>query len=592
MKKKLLIILSILTIVLVFSFARAQVSQQTIDYLLNSPQDAWVTQGLAAAGVTNLDLSYLNSFSGSNANEYAKTILAVIAAEEDPYNFNGQDLVEGLLSYHNNGQLGATNLLNDDFWGVMALVAAGEEITSEVIQDCKNFILGAQNSDGGWSYSPSGSSDTNDTAAAIMALLDAGLGSGSTEIQQALNYLEEAQNDDGGFSFYPGGESDSGSDSWVIAALYKAGIDPDNWQQNGNTPITHLESLGLPDGSYKWIASDPQGNLLMTAYAAVALSESYYPVSYYNPPPPPEPSLYNLRIEGSIETYCDDEVEATTAMEIVENGAAVCGYSYQIEQTPLGPYLVSINGEAASGTSGWLYRVNWDSPVIGASQYQLEEGDEVLWYFGEFTDLPLKLELDETQVEPEDEVTATVEYYDNGIWLPANEVTVYVGDQQYITSGSGQVTFSLTTTGNYEVFAEKPDYIRSNREDLMVGEGVSQTVDLLVNIYNPSGPGGNTISFTLNTNSLDFGTLELGQSASSSLALTNTGDLPIYVEATVSGDTVFSENLYLNQVLWEMFSSNVNTNQTQSIPVELEIPVSYTASGQKQGSLVFWATAQ
>ena len=594
MRKKTIIILLTIALVSVFSFVQAQVSQQTIDYLASGMQDAWVTQGLAATGQTNLDLSYLDDFSGSNANEYAKTILAVIAAGEDPYNFNSQDLVAGLFSYYNNQQLGATSLLNDDFWGLMALVAAGEEVSSQVIQDIKNFILAAQNTDGGWGFSPLASSDTNDTAAAIMALLDAGLQSSSTEIQNALNYLQQAQNDDGGFSFYENGTSDAGSDSWVIAALDKTGIDPNSWLRGSNTPISHLESLALPDGSYRWVITDPAGNLLMTAYAAVALAEKYYPVEYYEPPVPSGPAVYPLRIEGSIQTYCDAEIEAANAMEIIENGASVCGYTYQIEQSALGPYLVSISGETASGLSGWQYRINWQSLMVGADQYELEEGDEVLWYYGDFTLLPLRVELNSSQVEAGEEVTATVEYYDNGIWLPASEAAVYAAEEQYIANGSGQVILNFTETGSYEIYAEKENYIRSNRENLIVGNGASQAVNLTVNINNPGGTGGgsggSSISFSVDVSSLNFGTLQPGQSASSSLTVTNSGSLPIYIEATVAGDAVFEDHLFLDEVLWELYNTQVGGVQTRNIPVELEVPSNYSGSGQKQGTLVFWAT--
>ncbi|MBU1131074.1 DUF4430 domain-containing protein [Patescibacteria group bacterium] len=591
MKKKLLVILSILAVILACRFVQAEVGQQTINYLLNGPQDAWVTQGLAAAGQTNLNLSYLDNFSGSSANDYAKTILALAAAGENPYSYNGTNFVTALEAYHQNSQIGDPTLLSDDFWAVLALRSAGKDIADVLIQDSKNFILTNQNADGGWSYAPGGGSDTNDTAAAIMALLDAGSASTDPEILSAITYLQNSQNSDGGFAFVAGSESDSGSDSWVIAALYKLGVDPASWTQGENNPVSHLESLMLADGSFTWVASNPVSNVLMTAYAVVALSESYYPVSYFDPPEP-DPVLHHLRIEGASQTYCDELVEAVTALDIIENGASICGYTYQIEQTSFGPYLAAINGEAASGMSGWLYRVNWDSPFIGANEYILEEGDEVLWYFGEFTDLPLKLELSDDQIELAGEVTATVEYYNNGSWLAANGATVFAGNNQYTANDAGQATLTFSFIGSYQIYAEKESYIRSNHEDLIVGSGISQSVGLLVNINNPGGPPGDTISFSIDTSSLDFGALEPGQFATSSLMVTNTGDLPIYLEAVVSGDAVFEDNLYLNQVLWEMFSSNVETSQSQNVPVQLNVPAGFAGSGQKNGSLIFWATGQ
>jgi hypothetical protein len=372
--------------------------------------------------------------------------------------------------------------------------------------------------------------------------------------------------------------------------LSKAGINPATWQKNNNTPITHLQSLVLPDGSYRWIASDLAGNRLMTAYAAVALSEKFYPVEYYQITPA-NPGQHQLRIEGDSQTYCDQLVEASNALEIVEHGAEPCGYTYQIQQLSFGPYLVSINGETASGTAGWLYRVNWISPNVGANQYQLAEGDEVLWYFGEYTDSPLKLTLNVNQIEPNGQVTATVQYYDNGNWLPADQTTVYAGSATYQTNDSGQTNFTFSQTGSYQIYAEKNNYVRSNKVSLTVGNGVSQSVNLSVNIQNSSGPG-NTISFYVNSDNLNFGNLEPGQSASSSLTVTNDGTVPLHLEATVSGDNIFQDNFYLNQVTWGNFSANLSANQNQNISTRLSVPASYSGSGQKQGALIFWATGQ
>jgi len=590
MKKKLLAAGVTLTLILSFSLTKAEVSPLTIDYLRGAQQSAFVTQGLAAAGETNFNLEYLNDFNGASAFDYAKAILALTAAGENPYDYHSTDFVAALESYHQNNQIGDLTLINDDFWAILALRSAGTDIGDTVIQDSKNFILNNQNNDGGWSYAPQGESDTNDTASAIMALLDSGLEANGLEIQAAIGYLHQTQNNDGGWSFSGGGESDSGSDSWVMAALYKLGENPANWIKNGHDPIGHLESLMLPDGSFTWVASNPVSNVLMTAYAAIALSESYYPVNYISDPPP-TPNLHHLRIEGANQTYCDAEVVATTALNIIENGASVCGYSYVIENTEYGPYLFSINGEAAQGMSGWLYRVNWISPYIGAADYVLEEGDAVLWYFGEFTDLPLKLELSSTQTEINQEITASINYYDNGLWLPADNATVYAQGQIYTTNGAGQVILTFGQTGNFEVYAEKENHVRSNRVTVAVGNGTSQDVDLTVYIDNP-GNGGNTISFTLDVGSLNFGTMQPGETASSSLNITNTGDLPIYVEATVAGADIFQDHLYLNQVLWENFSSNIPINQTSNVALQLNIPEGYGGNGQKNGNLIFWATGR
>ena len=47
-------------------------------------------------------------------------------------------------------------------------------------------------------------------------------------------------------------------------------------------------------------------------------------------------------------------------------------------------YVTSINGLASgavSSTSGWMYKVNDESPMVSANEYRLTENDVVLWYY-------------------------------------------------------------------------------------------------------------------------------------------------------------------------------------------------------------------
>ncbi|MBU1036777.1 DUF4430 domain-containing protein [Patescibacteria group bacterium] len=585
-----ILFMTILMVIISFPaslLVKAEVSQLTIDYLLAQTQDQWITMALAASGSSNLDLSYLDNFSGSSANDFSKTVLALTAASQNPYNYNGTDFIQGLSNYYQNNQIGSPSLLSDDFWAILALRSAGVEISDNIIQDSKNFILTNQNPDGGWSYAPGTESDTNDTAAAIMALLDAGLLSNNSQIQSAVSYLHAQQNPDGGFAFTEGGQSDSGSDAWVISAIYKLGDDPLTWIQGENNPLGHLESLGLADGSFKWIASDTQGNPLMTAYAAIALVAKFYPVSYYQPSSS-DSQLHHLRIEGANNTYCDAEVEAANALEIVENGATVCGYTYEIEQTSWGSYLVAINNEVATGTFGWMYRVNWLSPMVGANDYILEEGDEVLWAYSEWGYQPLKISLSNDQVQLGEEVTVTVEYFNENDWLAANEATVYAGSQTLTTNPSGQVTVSFAEVGAYKIYAEKQNFIRSPRLSLVVGSGISQTVNMIVNIDNSTPT--DYLSFIIDPTDLDFGTLRPGGNTLNNLTVINNGTVTFHLEAIVSGDSLFEGNTYLNESLWEDYSDNYGVNQSKEVEVDLRVPEDFNSSGQKNGSLIFWAS--
>lgn len=251
---------------------------EAITYLKTQALDDWTAMALVAAGEPAVDASPLANFSGTLVTDYAKRILSLVAAQKDPATFTPIDLVVGLKNLAQGGQLGDASLLNDDAWGVLALRAAGVSASDSLIQSSVQYMLGHQNTDGGWGYAIGGSSDTNDTAAVIMALLEAGVPANHAALQSAVAYFVGLQKPDGGFPYEPSFASDSASTAWVISALTKLGQNPASWLKAGNTPVSFLLSLQTSDGSFKWQAADPQGSQTMTAYAVVALSNQAYPV--------------------------------------------------------------------------------------------------------------------------------------------------------------------------------------------------------------------------------------------------------------------------------------------------------------------------
>lgn len=584
-KNKLIIFVLVINLVLpAFPVYTTQaddaVIQSALNYLNSQSPDAWITMAQAAAGETDVDLNYLKSVSGNLATDYEKAILALTAAVKNPRSFSSIDLVEKMESFYNSHQIGSPDLLNDDFWGILALVSSGENISRTIIQDSKNFILSNQNSDGGWGYQAGGQSDTNDTAIAVMALLEAGIAADNEAIVKAADYLKASQNSDGGFPYSKGGDSDSGSDAWVISMIYKLGQNPYDWQKDGKNPISHLKSLQKSDGSFKWISSEDAGYSTLTAYAVIALTENYYPIN----------RLHRLRIEGEDAQICDNFVGAKTALEMIEHGSSVCGYTYVVEQSSWGPYLKKINNDEAYDLLGWLYFVDYQSGAVGADDYELQPGDEILWYFGEWGWKPGRLTLSEQQVAPGDNLEATVEYFDDYIWKPLAGASIYAASQTFTSDGNGKINLSIDSPGVYAVWAEKSGIVRTGQIALSVGDGVSQNIDLRVEIVPPSTL---QIAFSLSKQQLDFGSLSPGGRVAEQISIQNDGNAPISVETAVSGDQIFRGNLKLDDFSWQDFYVAINPGSIpKNISVGLTIPSDWTNFGVKEGDLTFWATAK
>ncbi len=548
-----------------------------VSYLKDQSLDDWSAQALVAAGETVSDLSSFDDFQPQSATDVARRILTLVALQQDPAKFYPTlNLVKELqTTYYQQQQIGSADLLNDDIFGILAL-ASVRQTDSLVLQDAAVYLLNHQNDDGGWSWSTTGDSDTNDTAAAIMALLEVGLTTDSPAISKALAYLNSTQNSDGGWPYSPGGESDSASTAWVISTFTKAGI---------SVPaeaIDFLLSLQTVDGSFKWVASDASGSKLMTSFAVIALQQSYFPVKKL-------PLLGNLlRIEGSQQTYCHNYFQADTALSIVEIAAPVCNYTYEIEDTAYGPYLKRIGSDEAAGSEGWMYRVNWQMPPVGAADYQLKPTDQVLWYFGEWTVEPLRLLVNSQWLNQGDVLQVKVEVWsdDRQDFKPAAGVVIEGLDQTYTTDDQGRFSLTMDRSGTYTIWAEQPGKVRSNKVEVVVGNLLTDSVAWQVEIVNQEVPA---VSFAVLTEQIDFGSLGRGEMASREIILQNNGQELLYVEAVVKGEPELISNFYLNGDSWYSYNQLLPAQQEDSVIAQLTIPPTYQSQGSKGGDIIFWA---
>lgn len=576
--------------------AISDASQSAVSYILTKPQNAWITMALASANQNNIPSDHLKNIASNNANDYSSAILAIAAINQDPRTFGGSDYAAKLESFWDGTQLGDSNLLNDDIFGLLALISAGEPSSNPVVAGIKNYIISEQNSDGGWSWSPTADSDSNMTSAGIMALSGAGASNTDPVIQNAVNFLKTMQNQDGGFRYDGSGSgmvSDTSSDSWAISAIYAIGQNPLQWTKGTGDPITHLKSLQDAAGGFFYHQQGGQETSFTpteTAYAIIALEGKFFPFNIVAPP-----QTFLFRIEGKDETICQGNAAGPTAMDIVKNAAITCNFTYNIETTSYGPYLTAIGSDTASGSTGWLYLVNSISPMVGASDYNLQAGDEVLWYFGDFSWKPTKLEMNNNETTASLHVT----FFNGSVWQDLEGATVHVGGSVFITDSNGIISFSLASLqdGIYQIFAQKNGYVRSNRGTITVGQApASHGVGLRVNILQVQPlPQDNqdSIVFSVTPSVIDFGDMKVGDAKSKVVNLSNSGTQDLYIRAEVTGAQVFKSNLTVNGSTWNNFSKNIIRNNSADIQLRFSIPSNYAGSfGGQEGGLTFWAVAQ
>ncbi|MBM3132347.1 MAG: DUF4430 domain-containing protein [Chloroflexi bacterium] len=597
----------------------------------DAAQSTWATMAIAAAGqdpntwksggTSIVDYLAAHAGSASSATDYARMILAATSADKDPRNFGGRDFVALLEGTYDGTQIGSATALNDDAWGIMALISAGKPTSDAMITNSAAFIKANQNTDGGWGWAVGQSSDADSTAASIMGLSAAGESQSSTAIQNALAYLKTQQTASGGFDSW--GSTNADTDAWCVSAIVATGGNPSGtaWESaTGNTPIDDLVSFQAANGSFEWQSGNPGFSpVKTTACAIIALAGKAYPVKIISaPPPPPTGVTITVRIEGKTGTVWSGQVTVTdstivddqggshyfaipTALGALDKASKTGAFPYTVGDFGWGLAITKINGigDWANGP-WWLYRVNGVSAQVGAGGFELNvttppspPHTEVLFYeTTAFSELPLKLALSKTAVSINEAVTATVTYYDDiaGQWLPIGGASVHA-DKDYTTGADGTVSITVGHDATIEVYAEKTGYVRSNKITLTVGTGggptdQTGTITLKATII-PA------IAISVDKSEIDFGG-NLGPRDTGGpipVTITNEGAWNVRVTAQVTdaASNLFVNGLYLDGALWRSFGQTILRNGNHGAQVTLHVPESYAGVGAKSGSIIFWA---
>jgi Prenyltransferase and squalene oxidase repeat len=274
---------------------------------------AWVALALAGAGINPQDqarcgagaYAYLQGHFREGFEEelawpqiaitaFERELLVVDASGTDPHDFAGYDLVgeilgrqlaDGSFPYVEDGRSGEAN---DTIFAVLALSPIDEPAVEAAVEKAAEWIVAAEDNDGGWYYSGKREvSEVDMTGAALEALAAAGPPSGEPQlaaydkaIAAGLEYLHHSQLPDGGFPALPTSERESNvaSTAWAVQGIWATGGNPEEWLDAGREPLDYMESMQQPDGHIRWRASSDLNGIWMTAYVTPAFAGQALPV--------------------------------------------------------------------------------------------------------------------------------------------------------------------------------------------------------------------------------------------------------------------------------------------------------------------------
>jgi hypothetical protein len=170
----------------------------------------------------------------------------------------------------------------------------------------------------------------------------------------------------------------------------------------------------------------------------------------------------SIRVEGRTQTIyarAPRLVDAGSALEALQTAARGAEFYVHVQETSFGPFVDQIGFYAATGGSGWVYKVNGASPPVGADQYRLEDGDSVLWYWADFDATtfagPKTLQL----VKTARRCYAAYEQDDTGARTLARGVRIWIGSHAAGSSATGRFCLKAHTG---LVHVRKPGDVRSN----------------------------------------------------------------------------------------------------------------------------------
>lgn len=467
---------------------------------------AWTTMAISAADQDPHNWKNLVDYLRNNidriekdkATDWERHALAIVASNENPRDFGGLNFINKIMNFYDGQQIGNKANLYDDFFGIIALISSGVDREINVIKNIVAHIKEKQYPDGSWG-------DVDSTAAAIMALIISGEGENSNHIENALLYIKSRQTNDGGFKSW--GETNAATTSWSIMAIVASGQNPtdDYWKNNGYSPVDYLLSLQQKNGCFNWSVNQNMNPEWMTSYVIPSLLGEPYPVKIIESEGGDENNgnknedegndgdddnnRYSLeewigytRIEGKNETIWSGEVifneslitalnKSSGKMEdffipypsvlgALDKASKLGGFNYFVEYYPSWNAFLVIS--ISDDSDWWHYWVDYNLPMVGAGSYILTNEDkEVLWgYLEDWNARALRIMVDKQNVNVSEEFIVTVY---NETMVPVKDAVVYVDSEQYLSDENGRVSIIIDKSGDYTLYAEKEDYVRSEK---------------------------------------------------------------------------------------------------------------------------------
>jgi hypothetical protein len=214
------------------------------------PMDA--LQALAGRPARDFLRDASGRYAAGNAAQAGKALAGAVAADLDPHDTGGVDLIAVLVDRYDpsSGWYGAS--VWDQSWAMIGLAAAGEPIPAAA----RPALAAARSSAGGWgALAGAETPDSDSTGLALQAMAAAGAKAEDPEIAAALTWLAGLRQADGGFAHEDAaGPSNLNATALALQGLLALSEDlaGDRWAPGGVGPLQFLSERQENSGRFRF----------------------------------------------------------------------------------------------------------------------------------------------------------------------------------------------------------------------------------------------------------------------------------------------------------------------------------------------------
>lgn len=325
----------------------------------------------------------------NTSNEDAGIIIGSILLGKDPHKFGTQDIVQDLIAKQKED--GSFFSIWGEPWAMIALDLMDAEYNRDkhieyILSKQSNGTFGGVDSNGWILTALAPYMNENPTVKAA--------------VDVAVQKVNDGYQEKGEISDNWGANANSTAAAIMGLAAVGEDLYSDKWTKDGQNVVEHfINTYQQEDGSFWWRTDMPGAISMATEQSLLALAtihkgESIFvKLKEYRETVLDKTTTVNVRIEGIHNTlYPKQELTvktfntAATAFDATKQALDEAGIPFSAS----GDYISSINNEehATFGTwDGWQYMVNDEYPSVYAGDYELKDGDSVVWFYGNVGDI-------------------------------------------------------------------------------------------------------------------------------------------------------------------------------------------------------------